>query len=258
MQAPGAPAAGRSKDASLFARSRSAVSAANREAASRESSQKSTHRRDHWGEKWSPNFPTEKQLCHHASLLWEENSNIRREMKAANASKLRAERAERAEGAGGGAEGAGAGARSPSAEAAAGAVKEARSAQPPRRPADSPNHSQVTAGEAISERILPSVQPGRRRYEPAKVYRDGSRVGLRGVKSTSDVTQFRKGFDMYGRKGWEYRKAFKVGQQQNFAYPSRETMRALWSFECSELPFQEWFENVTERGRKYHYDDGRR
>lgn len=251
MQAPGAPAAGRSKEASLFAPSRSAVSAANREAARRENSQQSTHRRDRWGETWSPNFPTEKQLCHHASLLWEENSNIRREMKAANASKLRAERAE-------GAEGAGAGARSPSAEATAGAVKEARSAQPPRRPADGPNHSQVTAGEAVSERILPSVQPGRRRYEPAKVYRDGSRIGLRGVKSTSDVARFTKGFDMYGRKGWEYRKAFKLGQQYTFAHPSRETMRALWSFECSELPFQEWFENVTERGRKYHYDDGRR
>lgn len=91
------------------------------------------------------------------------------------------------------------------------------------------------------------LPPGRR-FDPAKVLGADGKVRLMGVSSTSDIARFTKGIDLYSRRGWELREAFKMMRSEQHACTSTTTWQALKKWRASEKPFEEWYEGA--RGRQ--------
>mmetsp|Transcript_64095 Transcript_64095/g.152865 ORF Transcript_64095/g.152865 Transcript_64095/m.152865 type:complete len:282 (+) Transcript_64095:63-908(+) len=92
-------------------------------------------------------------------------------------------------------------------------------------------------------------------YEPAKTVDKFGRVGLRGVRSVSDVTRYSKEVVPYSRKEADIRTAFKNYRlkQSRALHMSACTWDALHDWKASEMHFRTWVPSA-EKGEKHFYE----
>lgn len=116
--------------------------------------------------------------------------------------------------------------------------------------------SGTRAGQRALANASPAAPPllrrgDSRRYEPAKTARrEDGRVGLRGVRSISDISRYSTAVDPYSRRAFEARKAFKLKKHAAHHSPASKTWGAVYSWVASEKDFEDWHSSAK-AGAKY-------
>jgi len=209
-----------------------------------------------WGTSWSPQFPTERQLCVEAEALIRSREKQRgaplhdRVFRSVSVPRWRERPGVRVV------------SRSrPSAESQSSGIEEpmlsymtsgtsASSGAPYGFEGESTTSSQTGKTGQTGQKTLPprrAVPVGRRtRHDPAKVMGEDGRYRLRGVQSTSDIQRFTKDVDPYSRKNWEIREAYKTMRSGQHVAKANQAWEALHAWRASEKPLGDWCASVKD------------